>query len=172
MKLPRRIAGTSPLLVVFVSLLLWVVADSAKAQEGVADGKQVSIEYTLTLPDKTEVESNVGEEPLTYTQGSGQILPALQAAILGLVEGDTKTVTLEPEKAYGTLNPDAFVEVEKALVPEDLQKAGEELVARDPSGNLQRFRVHEIKEELVVLDFNHPLAGKTLTFDVKVVKIE
>ena len=105
MKLPRRIAGTSPLLVVFVSLLLWVVADSAKEQEGVADGKQVSIEYTLTLPDKTEVESNVGEEPLTYTQGSEQILPALQAAILGLVEGDTKTVTLEPEKAYGTLKP-------------------------------------------------------------------
>ncbi len=172
MRLPKRIAGSPPLLVIFVSLFLWLVADSAKAQEGVAVGKQVSIEYTLTLPDKTEVESNVGEEPLTYTQGSGQLLPALQAAILGLVEGQTKTVTLEPEEAYGPLNPDAFVEVEKALVPEDLQKPGEELVARGPSGKLQRFRVHEIKEELVVLNFNHPLAGKTLTFDVKVVKIE
>jgi len=172
MKLPRRIAETPPLLVIFVSLLLWFVADSAKAQEGVADGKQVTIEYSLTLPDKTEVENNIGEEPLTYTHGSGQILPALQAAILGLVEGETKTVTLEPEEAYGVIDPDAFVEVEKALVPEDLQKPGEELVARDPSGTLQRFRIHEIQEELVVLDFNHPLAGKTLTFDIKVVKIE
>ncbi|MFQ5691876.1 MAG: peptidylprolyl isomerase [Nitrospinota bacterium] len=150
-------------------------AGTAKAQTApkvVVLGKRVSIEYTLVLPDKTKVDSNVGEAPLTYTQGSDEILPRLQAALLGLKEGESKEVTLKPEEAYGAVDPKAFLEVKKALIPENLREQGKQLVGRDPSGRLQRFRVHEIKEETIVLDFNHPLAGKTLIFTVKVVKVE
>lgn len=172
MKLSRQVREILPLLVAFVTVLFWLGADNAKAQKSVILGKRISIEYTVTLPDKTEVESTVGKEPLTYTQGSDQILPALQAAVLGLQEGETKTITLKPGEAYGPVNPEAFLEVEKSLVPEDLREPGKQLVGRDSSGRVRRFRVHEVKEKIIVLDFNHPLAGKTLIFAVKVVKIE
>ena len=139
----------------------------------VATGRQVSIEYTLRLSDKTRVDSNVGEPPLTYTQGSGALPPALQAQLVGLTVGDTKTVTLTPEQGYGEVDPNAYHEVEKSLIPEGARKPGSMLTATDPAGGEERvLRVHEVKDETVVLDFNHPLAGKTLVFDVKVVKIE
>lgn len=172
MKLSRRVTESLWLLAPLATVLFSLCADTAEAQKGVSLGKRVTIEYTVTLSDKTEVETNVGKEPFTYTQGSDQILPALQAAVLGLQEGETKTITLKPEEAYGPVNPEAFLEVEKTLVPENLREPGKQLVGRDSSGRVRRFKVHEVKEKVIVLDFNHPLAGKTLIFAVKVVKIE
>ncbi len=138
----------------------------------VADGNRVSIEYTLTLPDKTQVDTNVGKGPLTYTQGGQEILPALQKAILGLKVGETKNVTLSPEDGYGPVDPNALQEVNKDMIPEEARKVGTPLVTKDASGRPHRLRVQKVKEETVVLDFNHPLAGETLIFDVKVLKIE
>lgn len=137
----------------------------------VVKGKQVSIEYTLTLSDKTEVDTNVGAEPLTYTQGSEEILPALQAALLGLKVGDSKHVTISPDDGYGPLDSKAFMEVDKDRVPDGAHKVGTVLQAEGPGGRAFPVRVHEIKDDSVVLDFNHPLAGKTLVFDVKILKI-
>ncbi len=139
----------------------------------VMDGKRVSIEYTLTLPDKTQVDTNVGKEPLTYTQGGQKILPAaLQKALMGLKVGETKRVTLSPEEGYGPVDPKAFQEVNKDMIPEEAHKVDAQLTARDPSGRTRPVRVHELKENTVVLDLNHPLAGKTLIFDVKVLNVE
>ncbi len=146
-------------------------AGEGKSAMTVANGKRVSIEYTLTLEDHTKVDSNVGAEPLTYTQGSREILPALQEALLGLKEGDTKHVTLSPEDGYGPVDPAAFQTVEKNLIPENARHVGAQLLARDASGHTQRVRVHEVKDDTVVVDLNHPLAGKTLVFDVRVLKI-
>lgn len=137
----------------------------------VETGKQVSIEYTLTLEDGTKVDTNVGGEPLVFEQGAGQIVPGLEEELAGLEEGDSKKVTVGPEKAYGPVDPNAFQEVEAEKVPEDARKEGTVLLARDAQGNGRQVRVHEVKDESVVIDFNHPLAGQTLTFDVKVLDV-
>lgn len=174
MKLPGRAKETLGALAASAALI-WLGPGIAQGQadpQVVILGKRISIEYTLTLPDKTKIESNVGETPLIYTQGSRDILATLQAALLGLKVGDTKEITLKPEEAYGAFDPKALLEVKKSLVPENLRAVGKQLVGRDAGGRIQRFKVHEIKEETVILDFNHPLAGKTLVFTVKVVKVE
>lgn len=170
----RRTGLRETLVGIIITLFTFTSAPAGEEEAAttVMDGKRVSIEYTLTFPDKTQVDTNVGKEPLTYTQGEQEILPALQKALLGLKVGETKSVTLSPEEGYGSVNPDAFQEVNKDLIPEEAQKVGTPLVARDPSGRTHHLRVHEVKENTVKLDFNHPLAGKTLIFDVKILKIE
>ena len=138
----------------------------------ISAGKEISIEYTLKLDDKTTVDGNVGGEPLKYVQGEHQLIPGLENALEGLKIGDTKHVVLKPEDGYGAVDPNAFMEVQKSQVPQDGLKVGAPLQGRDPSGRPIHARVSEIKESTVVLDFNHPLAGKTLVFDVKILGIQ
>ncbi len=170
----RRVGFRETLAGIVITLFTFASASAGEDEDtmAVANGNRVSIEYTLTLPDKTQVDTNVGMEPLTYTQGGQEILPGLQKALLGLKEGETKRVTLSPEEGYGPVESNALQEVNKDLIPEEALKVGTPLVARDTSGRARRLRVQEIKEETVVLDFNHPLAGETLIFDVKVLKIK
>jgi FKBP-type peptidyl-prolyl cis-trans isomerase 2 len=137
----------------------------------VEKGNKVEIEYTVTLADGSEVDTNVGSAPLSFTQGEQEILPAIEAAVLGLNVGDSTTLTLEPHQAYGEHQEDAFQEVQSSLIPEEARHAGAVLVAEDDSGNRRQVRVHEVKAEAVVLDLNHPLAGQRLTFDIRVVAI-
>ncbi len=170
----RRVGLRETLVGIVITLFTFASATAGEEKDTktVTDGNRVSIEYTLTLPDKTPVDTNVAKEPLTYTQGGQEILPGLQKALLGLKEGETKRVTLSPEEGYGPVDPNALQEVNIDLIPEEALKVGTPLVTRDSSGRPRRLRVQEIKEETVVLDFNHPLAGKTLIFDVKVLKIK
>jgi FKBP-type peptidyl-prolyl cis-trans isomerase 2 len=147
-------------------------AFSAESPNVIGVGKKVSIEYTVSHEDKTKIESNVGKDPLTYTHGAGNILPGLEAGLVGLKEGDEKAITLKPKEAYGEVNPKALVEVKKELVPENLREVGKQLVGKGPHGQMRRFKVKEVKEKTIVLDFNHPLAGQTLVFMVKVLKVE
>ena len=135
-----------------------------------SEGKTIAIEYTLKSEGNV-VDTNVGAEPLEYLHGQGQIIPGLEKAIEGMNEGETKTVSVAPQDAYGDLNEEAIVEVPKAQIPEEAQKIGAVLETKSPEGALLRGQVAEIKEEVVILDFNHPLAGKTLEFEVKVVSI-
>jgi len=134
-------------------------------------GKQVALEYTVSGDDKTQLDSNVGQDPLVFLFGSNQILPALEDELHGLEVGDTKNVILAPEDAYGVVNPNAFKEVDAHLIPEDLRFEGALLVVADEQFGEMLIRIEELKGEKVILDFNHPLAGKTLTFDVKVLDI-
>jgi len=136
------------------------------------DGRRISIEYTLTLPDKTQIDTNVGEKPLTYLQGGQEIPAALQQGLSGLEVGGVRRVVISPEEGFGLVDPLGFHEVEKTRIPEEAREVGAVLSLQDPRGRDHRIRVHEVKESTVVLDFNHLLAGKTLIFDVKVVKIE
>lgn len=158
-------------------VLLLLLAPLAVRAEGgdaavVGEGRRVSIEYTVTLEDGTTALTNVAGEPLVFEQGSQQILPALEKALEGLEPGATKTVTLAPEKAYGPVDPDLFQTVPLENVPEEARKEGAQLSATDPEGNSRVLRVREIRENEVILDLNHPLAGKTLRFDVRVLKVE
>jgi FKBP-type peptidyl-prolyl cis-trans isomerase 2 len=135
-------------------------------------GKKVSLEYTVFLEDGTQIDTNIGEEPLMFVLGSHQVFPALEIELLGLKIGDTKKITLHPEEAYGPIVKEAFREVEINAVPPQFRFVGAVLGLQDPSGGVFPIRVHEIKKEKVTLDFNHPLAGKTLQFEVKVVAVD
>jgi FKBP-type peptidyl-prolyl cis-trans isomerase SlyD len=149
-------------------------ADKAQSQGNtiVSAGKQISIEYTLKLEDKSVVDSNVGAEPLTFVQGSHNIIPGLENALNGMKIGDSKQVTVKPENAYGPVNKDAVSEIEKEKLPQDSLKVGMVLQGQNPDGRVIIARVVEIKENTVLLDYNHPLAGKTLNFDVKILAVQ
>lgn len=135
-------------------------------------GKLVSIEYTLSLEDDTKVDSNVGGEPLSFVHGERQILPALEEALIGMESGDERQVVLTPEQGYGPEDPKLLQEVERERVPQEAQREGTPLTARDSSGQTYQLRVQEVKDKTVVLDLNHPLAGKKLIFDVKVLDVQ
>jgi len=152
-------------------LVMAVVSTTGFAQQQdavVSAGKTVGFEYTLSLSDGTVVESNVGGDPFTYTQGQGEILPALELALAGLAIDDTKKVTLAPADAYGEVNEAAFQEVPVDQLPEEARVVDTILGAEGYDGPI---RVHEVNDEFVILDFNNPLAGKTLTFDVRIVSV-
>ncbi len=138
----------------------------------VSSGKKVSIEYTLTLEDKSVIDTNVGSDPLSYIQGSHNIISGLENALEGLKIGDSKQVTIKPEDGYGSVDQKAIMEVSKEQIPQDALTVGAQLQGQNADGQVIHAQVVEIKEQTVVLDFNHPLAGKTLHFDVKIVNIQ
>ena len=154
-------------------LALALYGSAVGAQDGEAieieAGKTVAIDYALSLAGADVLESNPEGQPLIYTQGSGEILNALETELLGLVAGDEKLVTLAPEDAYGTIDPAAFQEVPIDQIPEEARKVNTLLNAPGYQGTI---RVAEVQEEIVILDFNHPLAGKSLTFDITIVSVE
>lgn len=132
-------------------------------------GKRVSIELTLALDDGTTA---IDKRHVVYRHGTGKILPALERAMNGLEVNDTKEVTLRPEDAYGSVDSEAFWAVNAEGIPEDRRKVGAVLTARGNGEARRVVRVHEVHDHMVVLDFNHPLAGKNLHFAVHVTAIE
>jgi FKBP-type peptidyl-prolyl cis-trans isomerase 2 len=174
--LPASIGTT--LVLALASLCLAVAGADAEESETkeastvIQAGSTVGIEYTLTLEDGTKVDSNVGGEVLRVQQGSGQIIPGLDKELIGMAVGESKQVTVGPDQAYGQVDPSAFAEVSVSELPEDGRQPGTVLMTRDAQGNTRRLRVHKVEGEQATLDFNHPLAGKTLTFDVTVREIE
>jgi len=141
--------------------------EKAKIQEG----SQVSIQYTLLDEKGKQIESNKGGNPFKYTHGKGDIIPGLENGLEGMKAGEEKTIEVKPEDAYGKVQPEAFQEVPRKNIPSDALKIGAILMMRSTQGPRQ-LRVHEIKDETVVLDLNHPLAGKTLTFEVKIMAVQ
>ncbi len=138
----------------------------------IQEGSHVSIEYTLLLEDGSVVESNVGEAPFEYTHGNSEIIPGLEQGLEGMEVGERRSIRVPPELAYGPVHPEAFYEVDKDLVPQSAWAVGTELVARDSNGRERPVRVHEVREDTIVIDANHPLAGKTLVFNVRVLAID
>jgi len=160
-----------------VALALTLLAAPAPAAaEGekklIADGSKVSIEYTLKLDDGSTADTNVGGDPLVYEQGKGQILPALEKELAGLSVDDTKKVNLSAKDGYGEVDPAAIQRVPASAIPEEARKAGAQLVAQDPAGQQRPVRVQAVEGDQVVVDMNHPLAGKALHFDVKILAIQ
>ncbi|MDZ7840720.1 MAG: FKBP-type peptidyl-prolyl cis-trans isomerase [Gammaproteobacteria bacterium] len=158
----------------FALLAMFTVSSTLHAEEAkvITEGSKVSLEYTLNIEGGETVDSNSGDDPLVYTQGNQEIIPALEQELQGLAAGDEKQVTLEPEDAYGTVDPDAFREVPLEQIPEEARTEGQLLVMQDQQGNQQQIKVSEIRDDTALLDLNHPLAGKTLQFDVKVVDVQ
>jgi FKBP-type peptidyl-prolyl cis-trans isomerase SlyD len=142
------------------------------AAPAIEKGSKVHLEYTLKDDAGAVLDTNKGQAPITYTQGENQILPRLEKELAGLHPGDEKKVTVRPEDGYGPLDPSAQTEVPKETLPPSALTVGAQLMARNAAGEERRVRVKEIKEQTVILDLNHPLAGKTLLFEVKVVGVD
>jgi FKBP-type peptidyl-prolyl cis-trans isomerase 2 len=168
-----RLRASAPLLAFAASACF--AHSSLAAEEKVAvveEGRRVSIEYTLTFDDGTEPQSNVGAEPVVFEQGKQEILPALETALKGMKVSETRKVTLKAAEGYGEPDPRLLQEVDVAQIPEGARVAGTQLTAEDEQGHQRPVRVHEVRPDKIVVDLNHPYAGKTLHFDVKVLKIE
>ena len=135
--------------------------------DSIADeGDLVQVHYRGTLDDGTEFDSSEGGEPLTFTVGSGQLIPGFDDAVRGLAVGDTVTVSIPPEDAYGVHSDEAIVELPVDAAPDGLEEGDQ---VRFGTGRVGT--VLEVGEETVVIDANHPLAGETLTFEIELVAV-
>ena len=140
---------------------------SADTAMTVGDGLTVTLEYTLTLPDKSVADSNVGKEPFSYQHGAHVIVPGLEKALTGLKAGDRKRVVVPPDQGYGAYDDKQRMTVQKSKVPAEVEVGS---LLQDQAG--RAVRVVEITQDSIILDTNHPLAGKELTFDVRIIKVE
>ena len=139
--------------------------------EKIKNGDNVSVHYTGKLEDGSVFDTSLveGREPLTVTLGQGQLIPGFENGLIDMTAGEIKTIEIEPENAYGDIKPQMMSEVPLSQVPEGV-KAGDMLQGQNQFGPVSVV-VTEIKESTVVLDMNHPLAGKKLIFDLEVVSV-
>lgn len=138
----------------------------------VKSGDKVKIHYTGKLEDQTVFDSSVEREPLEFTVGDGKIIPGFERAVVGMAPGESKTVTISPDMAYGPHREELVVDVDRQCVPENLDlKVGRFVQMRQRDGGVIQAKVTGVSEAKVTLDANHPLAGKDLTFDIKLVEI-
>jgi peptidylprolyl isomerase len=135
-------------------------------------GDTVRIHYTGTLDDGTQFDSSRGREPLEFTIGSGQVIPGFDAAAQGLEVGESRTVRIEPEDAYGESDPRMIQQIDRKQLPPQIQiEKGLQLQAGQPNGRTLVVTVVDFDDDTVTLDGNHELAGQALTFEVELVEI-
>lgn len=138
----------------------------------IKSGDTVRIHYTGTLDDGTVFDSSEGREPLEFQVGSGQIIPGLDQALPGMTAGEKKIVNIAPEDAYGPVYEEARQSVPRTQIPAEIPlEVGIQLQMQTPDGRAMPVTVVEISDESVLLDANHALAGKALTFDFEIVAI-
>ncbi len=168
----RQLLAVMLLLSVPIAAVAQAPSAAPPSPATVEKGSTVKLEYTLKDDAGTVLDSNKGQEPLTFTQGAEQLMPGLEKQIIGMHSGEEKKVVLKPEEAYGPTDPNAQAEVPKGMLPPESLTVGTRLMARNSSGEQRPVTVKEIKEQTVILDLNHPLAGKTLVFELKVLGVE
>jgi FKBP-type peptidyl-prolyl cis-trans isomerase SlyD len=135
----------------------------------VQDGQVVSIEYTLQVDDQV-LDTSDEQGPLEFLQGSGNIVPGLEREMYGMKIGDSKKVVVAPKDGYGEFDPEAFMDVPRSEFPTDIPlEEGTELHVTDEDGEEAAAYIDSVDERSVRLDFNHPMAGAELRFDIKVV---
>ena len=148
-------------------------------------GSKVKVHYTGRLADGQVFDSSLDSpgdssggsseigEPLEFVIGSGQMIPAFEQSVIGMEPGESKTVNIPAAQAYGLHNPQAMVEVERSEFPAGMPlEVGSVVQGNAPNGEQVPFTVVEVTASLVTLDRNHPLAGKDLTFEIKLLQVE
>ena len=134
-------------------------------------GDKVRVHYTGTLSDGTQFDTSAQRGPLEVSLGIGEIVPGFENAVMGMAEGESKTVTIDPNEAYGQRNPQLVHVVERERLPPEVDiQVGATLQASDGEGNVMRLVVVEFDDENVTMDGNHPLAGQALTFELTLVE--
>lgn len=163
------------LVILYLGVIFGGVTYHLMAEEDVMiieKGREVSFDYVLTV-DGEVVDSSKDSGPLKYIHGSGQIIPGLSKQLKGLQTGDERVIEVVPDEAYGSVNQQEFYEVPKASLPAGINlEVGMPLHIQGPEGRVTPVKIAEIKEDTIVLDLNHPLAGKVLTFKVKIVSVQ
>lgn len=133
----------------------------------------VRVHYTGKLTDGRVFDSSLEREPLEFTMGEGQLIPGFEKGILDMKVSEKKTVNIPVDEAYGDSRPELIQEVDKSQLPEDIKpEVGMGLVSKSPDGQEMNLVVKEVKEESIVVDANHPLAGQDLIFDLEVIEIK
>ncbi|MCK4444262.1 MAG: peptidylprolyl isomerase [Thermoplasmata archaeon] len=139
----------------------------------VENGNKVKIEYKGTLDDGTIFDSSEAHsEPLEFEMGAGQVIPGFEDAVMGMNKGEEKIFKLQPDEAYGDHNPELIKAVPRDQMPADQEpEAGMMLITELPDGAKLPAVITEVTDETVTIDLNHPLAGKALTFEIKIVDV-
>jgi len=136
------------------------------------DGDTVSVHYTGTLENGAQFDSSRGKEPLTFVIGAGEMIAGFDSAVRGMKVGEIKTVTLQPEEAYGPQRPDLIFTLSRDQIPEDMTVTiGQRLPMQSESGQQFVVTVIELGEDTLTVDANHPLAGKVLIFEIELMSI-
>jgi peptidylprolyl isomerase len=148
------------------------VGDTVKLDFVVEVGDTVKLDFVGKLEDGSVFDSSEGKGPLEFEVGSGIVIAGFDEEIRGMKVGDKKTITVPSEKAYGNYDESKIGEFPKEKIP-DIEKVGvgDKLFLTDPSGGVAFAIIKEIGDEVVVLDLNHPLTGKTLIFEVEILEI-
>ncbi len=142
---------------------------SKHAAETVTDGKVVTIHYTLTDDAGEVVDSSKGSPPLEFLQGAGNIVAGLEEALVGRARGDAFKVDVAPEKGYGVHDPRGLQRIPRDAFPDDVDlEPGMQFGAEDPQGGSTTVWIVKVESDQIVIDTNHPMAGKTLHFDVSI----
>ena len=133
-------------------------------------GTKVKIHYTGTLNDGSVFDSSEGKEPLEFTIGQNQVIKGFENGVMDMKLNDEKTININPSEAYGEMQEQLIVKIPREKFPEKIE-AGGRLILKGPEGQSVPAVIMEVKEDSVTIDLNHPLAGKELTFKVKVVEV-
>ena len=135
-------------------------------------GNTVSVHYTGKLKDGTVFDSSREREPLQFTIGEGKMIPGFEKAVEGMKSGEQLTTEIPSKEAYGIRRDDLVIEVANDKVPDNIEpKVGQQLSIKQPNGSQIPVVITETKENSIVLDANHPLAGKDLIFEIEVVNV-
>lgn len=140
--------------------------------EQAKSGDTVKIHYSGTLSDGTTFDSSKGREPLAFALGAGQVIPGFDRAVEGMAVGESKSVTIPAEEAYGPHQEQLVQDVPNSVLPEGLEpEVGMQLQGTSGAGQTMQFVVTDVKEDTITLDGNHPLAGQALNFEIELVAI-
>ena len=138
------------------------------------NGDNVSVHYRGTLEDGTEFDSSYTRgQTLNFEIGDGRMIKAFDTAVTGMTVGETKTVMLESKEAYGELNPEAVRNFDRSAFPENFNfEIGSFVEAKSEEGHTMPARIAGVEGDQVMVDFNHPLAGKNLNFEIHLMRVE
>ena len=139
----------------------------------IGPGSEVLMHFTLSLADGTVADSTVEGEPLRFVMGDGSLIEGLELVLYGLKQGDRQCLSIEPRDAFGFPDADNIHTMPRSEFPEDIQlEVGQIIGFSTPSGEEVPGAIQEIKDEEVVVDFNHPLAGHEIIFDVEILEVK
>jgi FKBP-type peptidyl-prolyl cis-trans isomerase 2 len=139
----------------------------------VKENNTIKVNYTGKLSDGHVFDSSEGKEPLEFTLGKGQLISGFEKGVINMKLNEKKTISIPKEEAYGDIIKELILEVEKAQLPQEIKpEVGMGLVSKSQDGQEMNLVVVEVKNESIVVDGNHPLAGKDLIFDIEVVEIK
>jgi peptidylprolyl isomerase len=156
-----------------ILLILAMVTGCNTGGGGAKNGDLVQVHYTGTLADGTLFDSSVGKEPLEFTLGAGSVVPGFEKAVRGMKVGEKKTVNIPVKEAYGPRLDNMVVEVSRENISSEwVPKVGDQLQMKSSDGRNAVGTIIEFSDTTVTVDLNHTLAGKDLTFDIELVKIE